>query len=72
MCPKAVTDCLCSIKNRIKEMSDKNMSLEEMIEAAKKSEYGATWYSEKGPIAITKEGKLEPIFMDPLPHFDLS
>ncbi len=53
-------------------MSDKNMSLEEMIEAAKKSEYGATWYSEKGPIAITKEGKLEPIFMDPLPHFDLS
>lgn len=39
----------------------KNYSLIEMIEMAKKSEFGAIWYSDKGPIEITKEGKLEPI-----------
>jgi len=39
----------------------KNYSLSEMIEIAKKSEYGGIWYSEKGPIQITKEGKLEPL-----------
>jgi len=39
----------------------KNYSLHEMIEMAKNSDYGCVWYSEKGPIQITKEGKLEPI-----------
>ena len=41
----------------------KNYSLSEMIEMAKESEYGSIWYSDKGPIQITKEGKLEPMFM---------
>lgn len=39
----------------------KNYSLFQMIEMAKQSEYGSVWYSDKGPIQITKEGKLEPI-----------
>lgn len=39
----------------------KDYSLREMIEMAKQTEYGCVWYSEKGPIQITKEGKLEPI-----------
>jgi hypothetical protein len=39
----------------------KNYTLFQMIEIAKKSDYGAVWYSEKGPIQITKEGKLEPL-----------
>lgn len=39
----------------------KNYTLNEMIEMAKNSDYGCVWYSEKGPIQITKEGKLEPI-----------
>lgn len=39
----------------------KNYSLSQMIEMAKNSEYGAVWYSEKGPIKITKDGELEPI-----------
>lgn len=41
--------------------SHSNYSLKEMIQRAMESEYGAVWYSEKGPIQITKEGKLEPI-----------
>ncbi len=44
----------------------KNYSLEEMIEMAKESEYGYTWFSDKGPIQITPEGKLIP-FYKPLP-----
>ncbi len=39
----------------------KNYSLQEMIDIAKKSEYGAVWYSEKGPIQIMKDGSLVPI-----------
>ncbi len=42
-------------------MDEKNYTIQEMIEIAKNSEYGAVWYSDKGPIQITKEGKLEPI-----------
>lgn len=45
-----------------KIIDNKNYTLFEMVEMAKKSEYGALWYSEKGPIQITKEGKLEPLF----------
>lgn len=48
----------------------KDYSIFEMIEMAKKSEYGATWYSDKGPIHISKEGVLTPIELDPLPKFD--
>lgn len=40
---------------------EKDYTLYEMIEMAKKSEFGCVWLSEKGPIKITKEGKLEPI-----------
>lgn len=40
-----------------------NQNLPELIEKAKQSEYGAVWYSDKGPIQITKEGKLEPLAM---------
>jgi len=39
----------------------KNYSLRKMIEMAKESEYGGVWYSDKGPIQITKEGELKPI-----------
>lgn len=39
----------------------KNYTLEEMIDIAKSSSYGAVWYSDKGPIQITKEGNLIPI-----------
>ena len=39
----------------------RNYSLAEMIQMAKQSEYGTVWYSDKGPIQITKEGTLEPI-----------
>lgn len=39
----------------------KNYSLIEMIEMAKKSDHGGLWYSDKGPIEITKEGKLIPL-----------
>jgi hypothetical protein len=36
-------------------------SLHELIDTAKNSEYGAVWYSERGPIQITKEGELVPL-----------
>jgi len=39
----------------------KNYSLDEMIKIAKQSEYGCVWYSERGPIQITKEGNLVPL-----------
>lgn len=52
-------DNMCFLDD--KEKPIKNYSLKEMIEMAKQSEYGCIWYSEKGPIQITKEGKLEPI-----------
>lgn len=45
------------------------MDIFEMIESAKQSEYGAIWYSEKGPIQISKEGNLEPIKMAELPKY---
>ena len=51
-------------------MHEKNYTIQEMIEIAMNSEYGAVWYSDKGPIQITKEGKLEPI-LQRLPKFDL-
>ncbi len=38
------------------------MNIVEVIEMAKKSEYGATWFSEKGPIYISKEGVMSPAF----------
>ncbi len=52
-------DDMCFLDDQGKPI--KNYSLAEMIEMAKKYEYGYVWYSEKGPIQITKEGKLEPI-----------
>lgn len=42
--------------------------IHEMIEIAKKSEYGCVWYSENGPIQITKEGELIPMLQTPLPN----
>lgn len=42
----------------------KNYSLKEMIEMAKGSEYGYTWFSEKGPIQITNRGELILITKD--------
>lgn len=47
----------------------KDYSLEEMIEMAKNSEYGATWFSEKGPILITREGELKIIELMDLPKY---
>lgn len=45
------------------------MDIFEMIEEAKKSEYGVIWYSEKGPIQISKEGILTPIKLRELPKY---
>jgi hypothetical protein len=42
------------------------MDIFEMIEMAKKSEHGATWFSEKGPIFISTKGELIPVIMKPL------
>lgn len=39
-----------------------------MIEMAKQSKNGITWFSEKGPIYISKAGKLEPIRLKQLPE----
>jgi len=39
----------------------KNYNILEVIEMAKNSEYGCLWYSDKGPIQITKEGELIPL-----------
>lgn len=36
-------------------------SLHDLIKKAKDSDYGAVWYSERGPIQITKEGELVPL-----------
>jgi len=36
-------------------------SLHELIQKVKDSEYGAIWYSDRGPIQITKEGELLPL-----------
>jgi hypothetical protein len=41
--------------------TQKNYNLDEMIEIAKNSECGGVWYSENGPIEITKEGELRPL-----------
>lgn len=38
------------------------LTLFEMIERAKNSQYGAVWYSDKGPIQVTKEGTLIPLY----------
>ncbi len=54
-----ILDEMCFLDDQGKPI--KNYSLSEMIEMAKNSEYGCVWYSDKGPIQITKEGKLEPI-----------
>lgn len=54
-----ILDEMCFLDDQGKPI--KNYSLAEMIEMAKQSEYGCVWYSDKGPIQITKEGKLEPI-----------
>jgi len=43
------------------------MNIFEMIELAKQSQHGATWFSEKGPIHISKEGQLIPIKLKELP-----
>ena len=40
-----------------------------MIELAKKSEHGCVWYSDKGPIYISKDGKLEPVRLQDLPIY---
>lgn len=45
------------------------MNIFEMIEEAKKSEYGATWFSDKGPIHISTEGNLIPIKLGDLPTY---
>lgn len=54
-----ILDEMCFVDDQGKPI--KNYSLAEMIEMAKNSEHGCVWYSQKGPIQITKEGKLEPI-----------
>ena len=38
------------------------MNIYEMIELAKNSECGCCWFSEKGPINISKEGVMTPAF----------
>lgn len=54
-----ILDEMCFLDDQGKPI--KNYTLKEMIEVAKQSEHGTVWYSDKGPIQITKEGKLEPI-----------
>ena len=44
-----------------------NIDIFEMIERAKESEFGATWFSEVGAIHISKEGNLTPIKFINLP-----
>lgn len=39
-----------------------------MIEEAKKTEHGMCWFSEKGPINISKEGVMTPAFTNSLPQ----
>ena len=53
-------------------MNEKNtpFNLNEIIELAKQSEYGATYFSDKGPILITKEGNLLPITLKELPIYE--
>lgn len=52
-------DEMCFLDDQGKPI--KNYTLVEMIEMAKQSEFGCVWYSEKGPIQITKEGELKII-----------
>lgn len=47
-----------------------NMNILEMIEEAKKSAGGCTWFSEKGPIYISNTGEMKPAFVNGLPHFN--
>lgn len=49
-----ILDEMCLLDGNGKPI--KNYSLAEMIEMAKQYEYGGVWYSDKGPIQITKEG----------------
>lgn len=55
-----ILDQMCFLDEQGKPI--KNYSLREMIDMAKKSEYGCVWYSEKGPIQITKEGDMKPMW----------
>lgn len=41
----------------------------EMIEEAKKSEFGMTWFSERGIINISKDGILSPVRLSKLPKY---
>ena len=52
-----------------KDNKGQDMDIFEIIELAKVSVYGMTWFSEKGPIHISKEGKLEPIKLKNLPIY---
>lgn len=45
------------------------MKIMEMIEEAKKSGHGLCWFSEKGPISISKEGVMTPAFVNQLPLY---
>lgn len=45
----------------LKKNGNKDYSLLEMITMAKQSEYGAVWYSDKGPIQIMKDGTMHAI-----------
>lgn len=45
------------------------MNIFDFIELAKKSKHGVTWFSDKGPIHISKDGRLEPIKLGELPIF---
>lgn len=60
-CKNELVACVCMEVDDDQGKPIKNYSLAEMIEMAKESEYGCVWYSDKGPIQITKDGKLEPI-----------
>jgi len=47
-----------------------NLTILELIEVAKTSEHGLCWFSEKGPIYISKEGNMTPAFTNKLPVTD--
>ncbi len=47
----------------------KLLNITEMIELAKNSECGLCWFSERGPINISKEGVMTPAFTNELPKY---
>jgi len=64
------------LKDMKQDMKKKNpkyadMNIMDIVEVAKKSEYGMVWYSPKGPIYISTKGEISPVFTNNPPHLNL-